>query len=152
MSIREVNEEVAMESFGVELAAALPPGAVVALNGTLGAGKTRLVQAVARSLEIPPRTVTSPTYVICQHYFGRRDIHHVDLYRVADEDAFWELGLDEFFQTDGLIFIEWAERFQSCLPKDRLDIRLEITGPTSRLAKITSESGLYDLIVTALAD
>ena len=152
MSIREVNEEVAMESFGVELAAALPPGAVVALNGTLGAGKTRLVLAVARWLEIPPRTVTSPTYVICQHYFGRRDIHHVDLYRVADEDAFWELGLEEFFETDGLIFIEWAERFQSCLPKDRLDIRLEITGPTSRLAKITSESGIYDLIVTALAD
>jgi tRNA threonylcarbamoyladenosine biosynthesis protein TsaE len=113
-------------------AAALPDGGTIALSGTLGAGKTRFVQAFAAALGVPRAEVVSPTFVLCQQYAGERTIYHLDAYRIQDEDEFAELGPDEMFAENALVLIEWAERVASCLPAERLDIEIEVAGPTAR--------------------
>lgn len=121
---------------GQALAGTLPPGTVIALVGTLGAGKTHLVQAVARACGIATEEVTSPTFVLCREYHGQRDINHFDAYRIADDDEFLELGPDEYYETDGLTFIEWADRVVDCLPPRHWVISIEVTGQSSRLFRI----------------
>ena len=91
----------------------LPPGTTVALCGTLGAGKTRLVQAIAEGLGVNRRDVVSPTFVLIQEYRGRRMIYHIDAYRLRDDDEFQQLGPDEYFESDGLVLIEWADRVEA---------------------------------------
>ncbi len=84
---------------GAALAEVLPAGAVAALYGALGAGKTRLVQALAQALGIDRRQVTSPTFVLIQEYHGRKILYHIDAYRIRDEDEFLALGPDEYFES-----------------------------------------------------
>jgi tRNA threonylcarbamoyladenosine biosynthesis protein TsaE len=120
------------DRLGRALAETLPAGAVVALNGTLGAGKTRLVQAIARASGIDPEQVVSPTFVLCQQYEGRRTLYHLDAYRLHDEDEFLQLGPEEFFEAGGLTFIEWADKVATCLPRSHVTIEIEVTGPESR--------------------
>lgn len=117
---------------GTALDAALPDGSVVALSGTLGAGKTRLVQAIAEADGVHRRQVVSPTFVLIQEYQGRRPIYHFDAYRLRDEDEFLELGPEEYFESPGLTFIEWAERVENVLPPERLEIQIAVTGPEAR--------------------
>lgn len=121
---------------GAVLAKVLPPGTTVALIGTLGAGKTNLVQAIAAAIGIPEGTVTSPTFVLCQPYEGLRTLYHLDAYRLKDEDEFLELGPEEYFESEGLTLIEWADRVESCLPPQRMEIRIEVTGEQSRQFQI----------------
>src|SRR5688572_2470901 len=128
----EAADEQATERLGAALAAALPPGTTVALVGTLGAGKTRLVQAIVAALGVPREEVVSPTFVLCQQYLGNRTIYHLDAYRLRDEDEFRELGVDELFDSAGLTIVEWADRVAACLPDDRIEIAIEVTGPTGR--------------------
>ncbi len=104
----------------------LPQRAIVALQGTLGAGKTRLVQAIASAAAIDIAEVTSPTFTIVQHYNGERRINHVDAYRLADEDEFIELGGEELLEEDALTLIEWPERLLRCLPADVIWLSIEI--------------------------
>jgi tRNA threonylcarbamoyladenosine biosynthesis protein TsaE len=128
---------------GAALADVLPPGTTIALIGTLGAGKTRLVQAVATALGVAPGSVTSPTFVLVNEYTsGRIPIYHLDTYRLKDEEEFLELGPDEYFESDGLTFVEWADRVAELLPPDHLEIQLEVVGDTKRRITIngTSES------------
>src|SRR5690606_31958775 len=86
---------------GAALARALPRGSVIALNGTLGAGKTRLVQAVAEALGIDRHDVVSPTFVLLQEYHGDTSIYHVDAYRLRNDEEFLQLGMEEYFQAGG---------------------------------------------------
>jgi tRNA threonylcarbamoyladenosine biosynthesis protein TsaE len=133
------NTEVDTDRLGAALAAALPPGTVIALIGTLGAGKTRLVQAVAAALGVPRENVTSPTFVLVNEYEGGRlPIYHFDTYRLKDDDEFLNLGPDEYFDSSGLTFVEWADRVAALLPADRLEITIEVTGDTERRISISS--------------
>ena len=100
--------------------------------GTLGSGKTRLVQAVASASGIDVRNVVSPTYLILQEYQGERSIFHFDLYRLRDEDEYFELGPDEYFENSDLTFLEWSDRFEQYLPEDRLDIAVVIVDENQR--------------------
>ncbi|HUE72828.1 MAG TPA: tRNA (adenosine(37)-N6)-threonylcarbamoyltransferase complex ATPase subunit type 1 TsaE [Pirellulaceae bacterium] len=137
--IFESRSEADTDSLGAALAEFLPDGTVVALSGTLGAGKTRLVQAVAAASGIDRQQVTSPTFVLCQTYRGERTIHHFDVYRLKDEQEFLELGPDEYFETEGLSFVEWADKVDHLLPSVRLDMSIEVIGPTQR--RFTLRSG-----------
>ena len=121
---------------GTALAACLPDGVTVGLIGTLGAGKTQLVRAIAVACGVPAQQVTSPTYTLCHEYVGRRCLDHLDLYRVRDEDELAELGLDEYFESPHLKLIEWSDRFPQALPADRLEIELEVLDPESRRCQI----------------
>ena len=127
------STEADTDRLGAALAEGLPPGIVIGLFGTLGAGKTRLVQAVARGLGVAAGAVTSPTFVLLHQYLqGYLPIYHFDAYRLRDDDEFLELGPEEYFEAGGITFIEWADRVSRCLPAERLEIKIEITGETER--------------------
>jgi tRNA threonylcarbamoyladenosine biosynthesis protein TsaE len=142
--IVDADDESATMALGGALAELLPGGAVVALCGTLGAGKTRLVQAVAEANGAAPRSAISPTFVLVNEYGGRRPIYHFDAYRIKDDDEFLELGAEEYFAGTGLCFVEWADRVARCLPPERLEIRIEVTGETARRFEVCSLGGRYD--------
>ena len=127
-----VASEADTERLGRALADALPPGTVVALIGTLGAGKTRLVQAFAAAHGVPREEATSPTFVLVNEYRGRLPIYHFDAYRLRDDDEFLELGPEEYFEGDGVTFVEWADRVERCLPAERIEIVCEAVGETAR--------------------
>lgn len=132
-----LNHERDTNRLGEALAEVLPPGTVVALLGTLGAGKTRLVQAVAEALGVPRDVVTSPTFVLVNEYRqGRMPIFHVDTYRLKDEDEFLGLGPEEYFESPGLVFVEWADRVAHLLPAERVIIELEVGSETTRYASV----------------
>lgn len=134
----EATSEDETTKLGTILADAIPPGTVVALNGTLGAGKTRLVKAMADALGIPAENVISPTFVIMQRYFGGKTLYHFDVYRIQDDDEFLELGPEEYFDSDGITLLEWADRVKNCLPHDYLRIDIEVLGETARQFTISS--------------
>ena len=117
-----------------------------------GAGKTRLVQAIAESLGVDRHNVVSPTFVLVQEHHGRRTIYHIDAYRLRDEDEFLALGPEEFFESDALVLIEWADRVLSCLPKDRVEIYIEVTGPHSRRFEVVFIGRRYAMVVSQLAE
>jgi tRNA threonylcarbamoyladenosine biosynthesis protein TsaE len=142
------NSEEDTARLGHTLAIALPADSVIALNGTLGAGKTRLVQAVAEALGIDRHEVVSPTFVLLQEYHGSRSIYHVDAYRIRDDDEFMQLGMEEYFSAGGLVFIEWAERVSRCLPPEIVEITIEVTGETTRRFTIAGVSALASLLVS----
>ena len=135
---------------GQALAAALPAGAIVALNGTLGAGKTRLVQAVAEALGIDRHEVVSPTFVLLQEHHGEKSIFHVDAYRIRDDDEFMQLGMDEYFAAGGLVFIEWAERVASSLPPGYFMVAIDVSSETSRTMTISSSDQGGDETISQL--
>lgn len=107
----------------------LPSQAVIALEGTLGAGKTRFVQELAGAAEIDPADVTSPTFTLVQHYQGSRTLHHIDAYRLADEDEFIELGGEELFEDDAWVVVEWPQRIAASLPNRTMFLEIEIDAP-----------------------
>lgn len=132
-----VADEQATATFGAALAQALTatlhdgPG-IVALVGTLGAGKTRLVQAVAKAVGVADGAVTSPTFVLVHEYDGQVPIFHFDAYRLKSPGEFAALGPEEYFSRAGWSLIEWADRVADFLPPDRLEITMQSTGPGSR--------------------
>ena len=137
-------------AFGRRLAGLLFPGAVVALVGPLGAGKTHLARAVAEGLGIADsRAVNSPTFVLLQEYQARLPIYHFDAYRLRTEGEFADLGADEYFAGSGVCLVEWADRVPTCLPPEHLRVTLEVTGPLSRRATVEAFGERYEAIVRA---
>lgn len=99
------------------------PGDNLVLTGDLGAGKTTLTKGIARGLGIE-QIIKSPTYTIIREYDqGRLPLYHMDIYRVAASGA--DLGLDEYFEGEGLSVIEWGNLLEEALPEDYLELILE---------------------------
>lgn len=99
------------------------PGDNLVLTGDLGAGKTTLTKGIARGLGIE-QMIKSPTYTIIREYDqGRLPLYHMDIYRVAASGA--DLGLDEYFEGEGLSVIEWGNLLEEALPEDYLELILE---------------------------
>lgn len=146
----EACDEAGTARLGAALADALPDGTTVALCGTLGAGKTRLVQAVAEGCGVDRRDVVSPTFVLIHEYQGRRAVSHLDAYRIRDEDEFLELGAEEYFDGPGLVLVEWADRVAGCLPAERIEIHVEVTGPQSRRFEVTATAPRYADVIRRL--
>lgn len=154
------------ERLGRALARLLPTRCVVELRGTLGAGKTRLVQALAEACGIARDAVTSVTFVLSQSYHGRRSVHHFDAYRLRDEDDFRELGAEEFLYLDPetpeeaagqgplgvapVTLIEWGDRVAGLLPRERVVVTIEVVGATERLFRIEGQGEREVAFVAAL--
>jgi tRNA threonylcarbamoyladenosine biosynthesis protein TsaE len=149
MTAREALFVSHSESDTQRIAAALervlPEQAVVALSGTLGAGKTRFVQALAAAAGIDPAEVTSPTFVLCQEHHGRRALYHFDAYRLAGPEEFIALGAHEYFDLPGVCLIEWAERVATALPDERIEVRIDVTGETERGIHLRAIGERYSL-------
>lgn len=137
---------------GEALAKTLPRGAVLALCGTLGSGKTRLVQAIATACAVPPMTVLSPTFTLCNEYVGDRNIYHLDLYRVADTDELFEMGFEEYLQTEGITCIEWADRFREMMPAAYLEITIHVVDDQQRRFEMLAISNAYTEALARLAN
>ncbi len=117
------------QQLGLELAKALKGGEVLALHGDLGSGKTTFMQGLAKGLGIK-RNIISPTFIIMRTYEVAdspiQNLFHVDLYRIASEKDVEGLGLLELIgERENIVAIEWPEKIESILPKDRIDIYFE---------------------------
>lgn len=152
VTIHAANED-ATERLGGALAALLGSGGVVTLDGVLGAGKTRLVQAVAAAHGVERRDVVSPTFVLVHEYrCGARPIIHIDAYRIADDDEFLQLGPEEYLRPPNLVLIEWASRIARCLPEERLEIAISVLDDTSRRFDITGHGAAYAEVARRLGE
>jgi tRNA threonylcarbamoyladenosine biosynthesis protein TsaE len=151
MRTLDLPDLAATTAFGQRLAGLLFPGAVIALVGPLGAGKTHLVRAVAEGLGVADsRVVSSPTFVLIQEYHGRLPIYHFDAYRLRAEAEFFDLGAHEYFEGSGVCLVEWADRVPACLPAEHLRITLAVSGDTSRQAVIEGYGARYEQLVRQL--
>lgn len=115
------------------LARVLAPGGLLVLEGSLGAGKTALVQFIVRALGVPSdQPVTSPTFEIVHEFRGRAPIVHADLYRLATGEPLEELGLLSQIGGEGVVLIEWGERFADQLGDTGLLATLELGAGSER--------------------
>ena len=118
---------------GIELGRPLEKGAVVALVGRLGSGKTALTQGLARGLGVDPdEYVSSPSFALVNRYAGRVPIYHIDTYRLGGAAEMVALGYEEYFEPDGVTIIEWADRVEELLPEKRMQVEIEIIDRTTR--------------------
>lgn len=125
------------------------PGDVILLVGPLGAGKTCLVQGLARGLEVHDY-VTSPTFTIIREYRGRMSLYHIDFFRVESQEETQELGLEDYFGAGGLCAVEWADKALEALPSQHLLITLEYRGDLERALHLEARGPRYVALLEAL--
>ena len=126
-----------LAAWGAAFGADLVAPCVVALSGDVGAGKTTLVQAIARGYGVR-EPVTSPTFTLVHEYAAPRSaVRHLDLYRLANESALVSIGFDEVVADGAVVLIEWAEWAGSRLPRDarRIWLAHDATDPSRRLLR-----------------
>jgi tRNA threonylcarbamoyladenosine biosynthesis protein TsaE len=124
-------------ALGERLARELPARAVVLLIGNLGAGKTTLAKGMAKGRgAAEPDDVSSPTFTLIHEYGGGR-VYHIDLYRLDEPRQVATLGLEELFDQDALVLIEWGERFPQLMPPQRTEIRLVARENDEREIEVT---------------
>ena len=122
ISIKGVDE---MRELGLELAAALEPGDIVAMVGNLGTGKTTLSKYIAEGLGVT-EALSSPTFNIVKEYrSGRLPLFHFDVYRLSSGDDLVDIGVEDYLYGDGVCLIEWADIVADILPEETIVIRLE---------------------------
>lgn len=107
---------------------------VVAIDGEMGAGKTTLISALCRTLGVADDMTASPTFAIINEYKGAMPlpIYHFDLYRIESMEEALDLGLDDYFYSGSLCFLEWAERIEPLLPDDTLRVEIRVNSDGSR--------------------
>ena len=126
------------QAIGRQLAAMLPPSAVVLLIGNLGAGKTTLTKGIAEGRGVAKaEEVSSPTFTLIHEYGDPVRVYHIDLYRLDTAAQVAGIGLEELFEKPALVLIEWGERFRDFFPTDRVEIRLEDQGSDCRRIEVT---------------
>ena len=122
------------------------PNMVICLNGELGSGKTVFAKAFASAMGIDE--VSSPTFSIIKEYVGELPFYHMDVYRV--EKNVENLGIEEYFTKGGVTIIEWADMIKEDLPKERLDIKIKVTGENTRLVILTPHGEEYNSVCEAV--
>ena len=134
--IRTASEEETI-ALGERLARTLPRGATVLLIGNLGAGKTTLAKGIVSGLAAAEaEEVSSPTFTLI-HEYGNGRVYHVDLYRLEEPRELATLGLEELFERDAMVLIEWGERFGRFLPAERTEIRIRAVDNDEREIEVT---------------
>jgi tRNA threonylcarbamoyladenosine biosynthesis protein TsaE len=123
VSVFETGSAEETVALGRKMASTLPLRAVVLLIGNLGAGKTTLAKGIVSGLGAASEDeVSSPTFTLIHEYSPR--VYHIDLYRLDRADQVATLGLDEIFDREAVVLIEWGERFPELMPRERIEIRL----------------------------
>jgi tRNA threonylcarbamoyladenosine biosynthesis protein TsaE len=124
---RTASEEETI-ALGERLARDLPPKQVVLLIGQLGAGKTTLAKGIVKGLgAADPDEVSSPTFTLIHEYGNQGRVYHIDLYRLDHPLEVATLGLEDLFDRQAIVLIEWGERFPQFLPAERTEIHIRNT-------------------------
>jgi tRNA threonylcarbamoyladenosine biosynthesis protein TsaE len=127
-------------------------GTVIALTGELGSGKTAFAQGLAKGMGITEPYIASPSYTLVNHYPGKGlALYHVDLYRLSDRQEAEDLGLEEVLHRQGVVAIEWAEKFGGHFWREDLEIRLNVVGETDREISLISHGPAGDRILSVLS-
>jgi tRNA threonylcarbamoyladenosine biosynthesis protein TsaE len=125
-------------------------GDVVALIGELGSGKTCITRGIARGVGVPEKyRITSPTFTLINEYPGRKTLYHLDIYRLSGQEDLEDMGYEEYFYSDGITVIEWAEKIEEILPEGCFTIHLKyldenrrefnISGRRNKIEKISKK-------------
>ena len=120
---------------GEKIGRLLKKGDIIAMQGTLAAGKTTITKGIARALEITD-TITSPTFCLISEYYGRMPLYHFDVYRLEGTEDFINLGADDMLYCDGVSIIEWSEKIIDELPSRTIILRLTPQEDGSRIIEI----------------
>ncbi len=137
--IRFTNSEKETEDVGAAFSRTLPAGAVVALYGDLGAGKTAFVRGMARGMGISAR-VSSPTFTIVNEYPGQRELCHFDMYRLESADELFDIGWEDYLRRGAVCAVEWSERVEEAFDGDEIVVRITKTSDSGRKIEIEGES------------
>lgn len=147
------HDEEHTQRLGEALARCVVPGLTVALDGQLGAGKTRLTRAICDGLGVTNELVNSPTFVLMQAYTsGRLPVYHFDAYRLGDVDEFLAIGAEEFLNdTHAVCLVEWASLVVPVLPTDRLSIELTQQSDIARQLHLTARGEVSERVLKRFA-
>ncbi len=138
-------------ALGKRLAKCAKPGDIVCLFGDLGSGKTTMIKGLAAGLGAHEEDVTSPTFVFLNVYDQLKwPLYHFDLYRLEETDELFDIGYEEFLYGDGIAVVEWSERLEEFLPKERLDIYLKHKGEDSREIRLKAFGKRYEQMLKTL--
>ena len=135
----ELAENIESEKF---------PGMVICLEGELGSGKTVFVKGFAKSLGIT-ETITSPTFTLIKEYHsGEMPLYHMDVYRIEESDG--NIGFKDYFNSDAVSIIEWADMIKDELPKERLEIEFKLVDENTRILVLKPFGDKYDDLVNSV--
>jgi tRNA threonylcarbamoyladenosine biosynthesis protein TsaE len=136
---------------GKRIGGLLRSGDVVALVGELGAGKTQFIKGLAEGAGVgKPTYISSPSFTLINEYPGSIPFYHVDLFRLEREKEAEELGLEDYFEGDGITAIEWADKIPSLLPREMLLIHIVYTGENTRFIEVTGKGKHYQELVSQI--
>ena len=137
--------------FGKSIGSFLLPGDVIALVGELGTGKTQFIKGLAAGVGVgKPTYISSPSFTLINEYPGRVPFYHIDLFRLKAEKEAEELGLEEYFQSEGITAIEWADKIPSLLPQEILWIHIRYTGKHTRSIEMVGRGKRFEELLNRL--
>lgn len=143
--IIQTHSEQETEAAGEALAKTLPEGAVIALYGDLGAGKTAFVRGMARGLGLTDR-VSSPTFTIVNEYLGGdKPLFHFDMYRLSGPEELFGVGWDDYLTRGGVIAVEWSENVEAAFEGTELRVRLTRLGDETREIEIEMPGSMEEI-------
>jgi len=123
------------------------PNMVICLDGELGSGKTVFTKGIANALGIE-ESITSPTFTIIKEYEGELPLYHMDVYKLdGNTDG---IGIEEYFNKNGVVVIEWASTIKDILPEERLDIKFKVVDENKRLLILKPHGKKYEELCEAV--
>ena len=122
-------------ALGYKIRKQLKKGDIIAMQGTLAAGKTTITKGIAQALDISEE-ITSPTFCLISEYYGKMPLYHMDVYRLDGTEDFINLGVDDMLYGDGVCIIEWSEKIMDELPKNTIILRILPQDDNSRKIEI----------------
>lgn len=152
--VHEIHTSSAEETkaLGTRLASLLFPGAVIGLDGDLGAGKTSFVKGLAAGLGIDEDEVSSPTFtLIAEHGRGKVPLYHIDLYRLEGAEV-EEIGIEEYLSGPGIAAIEWFRFLPAGMVDQYLLVSFSIPEEDKRVLTLTPHGERYERVVQALRE
>lgn len=146
----KLNSLQETEEFGIRLGKLLKSGDILCLNGDLGAGKTTMTKSIGIGLDVE-EYITSPTFALINQYRGRIPVYHFDVYRLENADELYDLGFDEYFFGNGVCIIEWAEKINKMIPKEKIVINIQKgNNENERILHIDGYGKSYEDIIKEL--
>lgn len=128
LSLHTTSREQTIQ-LGQKIGSKLKKGDILAMQGTLAAGKTTITKGIALALGVK-EDITSPTFCLISEYEGNMPLYHMDVYRLDGTEDFINLGVDDMLYGNGVCIIEWSEKIMDELPKSTIIIKLEPIGNT----------------------